>query len=94
MAEKTLVGFKRFKSKKGSPLCVALVARKFTAQENDRGSFGCDMDSVFVPSEQYDYLEVSDIGKPVDLQYDIVSGRAYLRSITVDRGAAAKGILK
>lgn len=85
MAEKTLVGFKRFKSKKGNPLCIAIISREFTAQENERGSFGCDLESVYVPSEQYDYLGIADIGKPVTTQYDIIGGHAYLRHIEVSR---------
>ena len=82
---KTLVGFKRFKSKKGNPLCVAIITVPFDAKANERGSYGYDVESVFVPAEQYDYLTTDDLGKPVTTQYDIVGGRAYLREITVTR---------
>lgn len=82
---KTLVGFKRFNSKKGSPLCIAIIAAPFDSAANERGSFGSDMESVFVPAEQFSYLTPDDIGKPVTTQYDIVNGRAYLREISVTR---------
>ncbi len=88
--ERTLVGFKRFKSKKGNPVCLAIIASQFTARDNERGSYGTDMESVFLPQEQYDYLVVDDIGKPVTTQYDIVGGRAYLCELVVDRSAPVK----
>ncbi len=83
--EKTLVGFKRFTSKKGNPLCVAIVQTPFTAKDNERGSYGADVEQVFLPSEQYEYLNPKDIGKPVTLSWNIVGGRAFLTEITVAR---------
>lgn len=88
--KKTLIGFKRFTSKKGNPLCVAIIATAFDKQQNERGSYGCDAETVFLPSEQYDYLQSSDLGKEVSTQYDIVGGRAYLRELTVNRAKTAK----
>lgn len=85
MAEKKLVGFKKFTSKKGNPLCVAIVMTPFDSKANERGSYGCDVESVFLPQEQIDYLIPTDIGKPVDLNYNIVGGRAFLTQITVKR---------
>lgn len=88
--KKKLIGFKRFTSRKGNPLCVAIIATAFDKQQNERGSFGCDAESVFLPSEQYDYLNADDLGKEVSTQYDMVGGRAYLRELTVARGKAGK----
>lgn len=81
--EKKLVGFKRFTSKKGNPLCVAVIESPFSEADNQRGSFGCDCETVFLPSEQYSYLTIKDIGKNVKLNWDIVNGRAYLRELVV-----------
>lgn len=83
--EKTLVGYKRFTSKKGIPLCVAIVSTPFTERDNERGSFGCDSESVFLPTELYDYLTPKDIGKPITLSYNIVGGRAFLTDVQVKR---------
>lgn len=81
--KKKLIGFKRFTSKKGNPLCVAIVATPFDKEQNARGSFGCDAQSLFMPSEQYDYLSSDDIGKEVSISYDIMGDRAFLRELTV-----------
>lgn len=83
--EKTLVGFKKFTSKKGQPLCIAIISYPFTAKEVENGCVGLNVDQIFLPQEQYNYLLPGDIGKPVTTQYDIVGGRAYLRELTVDR---------
>lgn len=88
--KKKLIGFKRFTSKKGTPLCVAIIATAFDKQQNERGSYGCDAESVFLPSEQYDYLSADDLGKEVTTAYDIVGGRAYLRELIVARTKLAK----
>lgn len=88
--KKKLIGFKRFTSKKGNPLCVAIIATEFDKQQNERGSFGFDAEQVFVPSEQYDYLGKDDLGCEVTTQYDIVGGRAYLRELKVIRAKSGK----
>lgn len=85
---KTLVGYKRFTSKTGKPLCIAIILNPFNEQSNARGSYGCDCEQVFVPAEQYDYLTVNDIGLPVETSYDVINGRAYMREITVIRKEA------
>lgn len=85
--KKKLIGFKRFTSKKDKPLCIAIVATPFNERQNDQGSYGCDAESLFLPAELYDYLTPEDLGKEVTTDYDIVSGRAYLRNFTVLRDA-------
>lgn len=85
--KKKLIGFKRFTSKKGSPTCIALVATPFDERQNEKGNYGCDVETLFLPSELFNYLEEGDLGKEVTTDYDIVSGRAYLRNFTVLRDA-------
>lgn len=89
--EKKLIGFKRFKSKKGTPLCMAYVATPFSPQRVASGACGCEAEGVFLPDDQYDYLTADDLGKEVTTDYDIVGGRAYLRKFTVDRGKKGNG---
>ena len=84
--EKILLGFRRFTSKKNNiPCCIATVATKFDVNDNQRGSFGMSAEDIFLPQELYSYLSIDDIGKPVTVIYDIVSGRAYINNFVVDR---------
>jgi len=86
--EKTLLGYRRFTSKSNKPCCVAVVATNCDEKDNERGSFGQSAEDVFLPSELYSYLQPSDIGKPVTLNYNITNGRAYINDFIVDRTAA------
>lgn len=83
MAKSTLVGYKRFKSKKGNEVCMASVSTPFSPAENGRGCYGDDVQTVFMPENQLDYLQPSDIGKEVKLSYSISSGRAFLVDFVV-----------
>lgn len=83
MEKSTLVGFKRFKSKKGNDLCVASVSTPFSPADNARGCYGDDVQSVFLPDNLIDYLQPEDVGKKVQLSYNIANGRAYLIDFTV-----------
>lgn len=80
---KKLVGFKKFKSKNGNDLCVACLVGDFTARDIQNGSFGSNVEQVFLPDTQFNYLTSKDIGKEVELNYDVVNGRAYLSEIVV-----------
>ena len=83
--EKTLLGYRRFTSKKGTPCCVALVATKYDASDNQRGNFGSNADEIFLPQEMYSYLMPDDIGKLVVANYNVVNGRAYINDFYVER---------
>ncbi|MCM1185003.1 MAG: hypothetical protein NC251_13455 [Lachnoclostridium sp.] len=76
-----LVGFKRFKSKKGNDLCLANIETPFSPSDIARGCVGSDVQGVFVPDDQYDLLTEKDIGKTVELVYSINNGRAYLEEL-------------
>lgn len=82
-----LVGFKRFENKKGKTLCVANIETPFNPAENARGSYGVEVQGVFMPDDQVNLLTEQDIGKEVELYYQIVSGRAYLQSLLVKQNA-------
>lgn len=88
--ERTLLGYRRFTSKKNTPCCVATLLTKYDAKDNEHGSFGAGAEDVFLPSEMYSYLEVTDIGKPVTLNYNVINGRAYINEFTVERAAGAE----
>lgn len=75
-----LVGYKRFESK-GKKYCVANIARDFGRNAQD--CYGKEVESIFIPSAQVDYLSPSDIGKSLELDYEISGTRAYLTNVTV-----------
>lgn len=83
--KKKLIGFKRFTSKKGNPTCIVVVATPFDERQNEKGSYGCDVETMFLPKELFDYLTPEDLGKEVTMSYDIVNRQAFLRDFTVQR---------
>lgn len=76
-----LVGFKRFKSKKGDDFCVANVMTEYP--KSAVGCCGSKVEEIFVPDELYDYLQPEHIGRELKLDYDISGNRAYLTSLKV-----------
>ena len=74
-----LVGYKRFVSKNDKQICIATVLRDATRREKEYGSVGRVAEEVFVPAEQYDYLQPDMVGKNVKLYWD----RQYLDKIEV-----------
>lgn len=83
--EKTLLGYRRFKSKAGRDCCMMNISTPCTERDNQRGAYGVNVENVFVPDDYYNYLEPGDVGKPITLNYDIVNGRAYLIYMEVKR---------
>ena len=90
--EKKLIGFKRLEDKKQKKYCIAYVGMPYKSDRVADGSAaGFEVDSLFMPDDQYDYLKSDDVGKEVTTDYDIVGRRAYLRKLTVNRGKEGKG---
>lgn len=86
---RTLVGIKRFRSKKnGKDYCVAVVISPFTEAQQKNGFIGCAAHEEFLPDEFYGYLQQSDIGLPIDFSYDVANNRAYFRDVKVSRPVA------
>ena len=84
MSKITLVGIKRFKSKKGNEVCILTISRPYTVEENDRGSYGSEIRTEFAPIDQIDSFKADDIGKEVKLDYAFNAyGRPELASVTV-----------
>lgn len=80
-----LVGFRRFVSKKGDNYCVANVVSDYTERDKANGAVGSRTEELFIPSAQYDYLQASDIGSEIVLNYNFSGNRAYLDSVEVKR---------
>ena len=74
-----LVGFKRFTSKNGKDMCIATILRDASRREKEYGSVGMVAEQIFIPNEQYDYLQPDMVGKKVNLYWD----RQFLDKIEV-----------
>ena len=81
MKENELIGIKRFGSKAGKNCVIALVKRSFTLREQDYGSVGQVVDEIFMPTSFT--LKDEHIGHALKLDYDISSGKAYLKNVVV-----------
>lgn len=79
----TLVGFKRFKSKAGKDLCVANVVTPYNQRDLEKGYSGSDAQQIFLPEHQVNMLTDKDVGKTVQLLYEVSNGRAYLTEFVV-----------
>ncbi|MCD8096608.1 MAG: hypothetical protein LUE31_00905 [Lachnospiraceae bacterium] len=78
-----LVGYARFTSKKGDDYCVARVVKDFNKRALESGAVGQDVESIFMPREQYNLLKPADIGKELKFEYELSGGRAYLVHVSV-----------
>lgn len=78
-----LVGYKRFKSKKGKNFCVANIVSGYSNRDIERNCVGEKVEEIFLPDEQYDLLTPDDIGRELSFDYDMSGGRAYLIGVTV-----------
>ena len=71
----TLVGIKRFVSKKGNNVCLLSVSRPYTPEEHEKGSFG---------AQQINDFGADDIGKTVEFEYGFnYYGRPEITRISV-----------
>ena len=79
-----LVGYKRFTSKKnGKDYCVANVITTYNQRNIDAGCVGNAVEEIFMPDELYDLLKPGDVGKELQLDYELSGGRAYLVDVSV-----------
>ena len=84
MRASTIVGYKKFKSKKGTDCNVLVLTTDFTPAENARGSFGKGVQEVFLTDELAEKITPESIGKQCELSYSIgAGGRAYLDDVTI-----------
>lgn len=82
----TLLNIKNFHSnKKDRDYTVLQVMRPITPSERERqGYVGAYLtEEVFVPDEQVGTFDSKDVDHELDLQYDIIGGKAVLNKIVV-----------
>lgn len=83
MMTSTVVGYRQFKSKKGTDCNVLVLLTDFTPAENSRGCYGKGAQEVFLNDETAAKVTPDNsIGKQVSLVYTFgASGRPYLDDV-------------
>lgn len=80
---KTLVGFKKFKSKAGIDLCVAQIVADATEREMMYGLVGQSVQEVFLPQEYINVIKPEHIGHEIELFYEASGSRAYISGVKI-----------
>lgn len=80
---KTLVGFKRFRSKAGKDMCLAQIVSDATERDVQFGAVGQLVEEVFMPDTHVNFFKVEDIGKPVQFVYEMSGNRAFMVDVKI-----------
>lgn len=78
-----LVGFRKFTSKNGVRYCVVDVLSDYREHELKNGCFGQRASELFLPEHCTDVISSSDIGKSLQVDYDVVGNKAYISNVSV-----------
>lgn len=81
----TLVGVKRFISKKGKEYAVLQTTVPFNDREIESGCTGIKVEEIFVPDGLMIRLDSLSINKPIHFDYEIVGNRAYVADFYTDK---------
>ena len=65
----TLIGFRKFVSKKGSKCCVVTLTSDFSSFEMEHGAYGSKSEEVFLPEDCHPLINPSVIGSSCELTY-------------------------
>ena len=79
--EVVCIGFRAFKAKSGKPCTMITILKQCSERDNNFGAFGYTVQDIFVPDSQVSAINNACIGKRVNLSYDIMGTKAYVRSI-------------
>lgn len=75
---KTLVGVRRFVSRKGQSYAVLQLSSPFSQRELSNGCLGTKVEDQFVPENLLDKVDTLVLNKPISFTYDVDGGRAYV----------------
>lgn len=78
-----IIGYSKFKSKKGNDCCVLRILVEATERDNQYGHFGHIVQEVFVPEAQHKEISDSVVGKNATVNYTYYNGRGYVDSIII-----------
>lgn len=66
----TILGFSKFKSRKGVECCVMQLSRDFNSRELLAGSVGKRVEEVFLSDDIIGVFDVNNVGKSCDVFYN------------------------
>ncbi|MCH5272734.1 MAG: hypothetical protein J1E35_03580 [Lachnospiraceae bacterium] len=75
---KKVVGYSEFNSKSGGLCRVVTVSEPYNERQKQKGAVGLKCEDIFLPSDCTLKVTEKDIGREVNIDYEISSGRAYV----------------
>ena len=83
MAKKTIIGYRKFKSKKGDEFCIVQASEPYSRREEQYGACGEKVEDIFIPQDFHNLIDEFCIGKTLVLTYTIQGGKAYIESVEI-----------
>lgn len=83
MEVRTVLGFNKFKSKKGADLATLTLIKPYNDRQKMNGACGHSAEEVFVPDNIHGKLVPGIVGKEIEVGYSISNGRAYFEDFKV-----------
>lgn len=80
-----LIGIKRFVSKKGANCTFITVVSPYNSRQNESGCVGSLAEELFLNDSLATKVSNADIGKDLNLQYEVVGNRAYLIDLSINK---------
>ena len=80
---KTIIGYRKWKSEKGS-FCIVNTSAPFTDREKNFGAVGHSVKEEWIPFDFQDLIQPACIGKQIVLTYEPGAGnRAYIVGVKI-----------
>ncbi len=83
MTKKIILGYRKFKSKKGEEYCVAQVMAPYSDREIKTGAVGNKCEDIFIPKAYHDFFDPSCVNKTMAIDYFVDNGRAFIDTIDI-----------
>lgn len=83
MEEKLIIGYRKFKSKKGEAFCIVQASAPYSDKELAHGACGFKCEDIFIPLEHHDKISPSCLDRTLVLTYTIQSGRAFIADVAI-----------
>lgn len=75
---KKVVGYNEFQRKDGGVCRVVTVSEPYSTRQKSRGAIGLRCEDIFLPDDCTLGVTEKDIGRELNIDYEICSGRAYV----------------
>ena len=76
MKNNEIIGYSKFKSKKGNEVMFVNVAVPLTERDKEFGHVGMRVEQIWIPSTLFNKFNPSVVGKVLDAEYVVSGGRA------------------